>query len=286
MAHAAQRKHQQSSRGGEQVSISRPPRAITSATGSSTNVNTGRVRQSAAVARSPRITIPPYRSRHARWNVTTWVWKARRADVVWHAARGLRPNLVDLAHSWEVSHQSLKCLHVLAASNDSVVLIMRAHRKNAIARAARVAIIAVLALLWPTAGRVGADQTRCPSDEGVEIATPLAMRVCTGSATATIVTLERPQRGARVIALDADGVGALAGIAPGDVIYQVAGRRVESGTAAAAALQAGSSQRALLINIWRDGKPFLIRVWIDAALRRDDRHWGAAIDVMGGMRHQ
>ena len=86
------------------------------------------------------------------------------------------------------------------------------------------------------------------------------MQLCNGAATTKTVTHEAPQRGARVAAVDAAAMGPRGGLAPGDIIYQVNGRRVESGKAAAAALD-GAAGSIVLINFWRDGVPYLARLW-------------------------
>jgi S1-C subfamily serine protease len=131
--------------------------------------------------------------------------------------------------------------------------------RRALVQAAGVAVIA-LATALPF-GADAAQQATCPSGEGTPVAAPLGLRVCDGVASTTVVTRVGPQHGARVAAADPNGPAGRWGLVPGDIIYQVDGRRVESGKAAATALDASRGAPILLVNFWRDGKPYLVRIW-------------------------
>jgi membrane-associated protease RseP (regulator of RpoE activity) len=122
------------------------------------------------------------------------------------------------------------------------------------------AIAIALAMAFPF-GADAAQQATCPAGEGTPVAAQLDLRLCDGIASTTVVTRVGPQHGARVAAADPNGPAGRGGLVPGDIIYQVDGRRVESGKAAAAALEAARGAPILLVNFWRDGKPYLVRIW-------------------------
>jgi hypothetical protein len=103
----------------------------------------------------------------------------------------------------------------------------------------------------------------CGPGEGAAIEARWGLQLCAGSASTDVVTHDAARQGARIAAADAMGPAARAGLMPGDVIYFVAGRRVESGEAAAAALQEVRDARTVVINFWRDTKPYLVRIWTD-----------------------
>jgi serine protease Do len=131
--------------------------------------------------------------------------------------------------------------------------------RRALVQAAGVAVVA-LAIALPF-GADAAQQAACPSGEGTPVAAPLGLRVCDGVASTTVVTRVGPQHGARVAAADPNSPAGRAGLAPGDIVYRVDGRRVESGKTAAAALEATRGGPIVLVNFWRDGKPYLVRMW-------------------------
>lgn len=129
--------------------------------------------------------------------------------------------------------------------------------RNGAGRRCGAAFLIALATLVSSASAT-AGQPPCAADEGAEIPAGFGFRLCGGSASATIVTHAQPQRGARIVG--AEGVAAEAGVRAGDVVYQVAGQRVESGEAAAKALAARRDQFTL-VNIWRGRHPYLVRLW-------------------------
>jgi hypothetical protein len=125
--------------------------------------------------------------------------------------------------------------------------------------AASVLVAIALASAAPAA--TPAQKPECPAQEGAALATRFGLTVCDGAAATKVITHEDPQHGARIIALDPEAAGAQEGLVAGDIIYQVAGTRVESGKAAVTALDAARDERIVLINFWRNGAPFIVRIW-------------------------
>jgi S1-C subfamily serine protease len=126
----------------------------------------------------------------------------------------------------------------------------------------KVASMLLVAMLAATAasGRP-VQEAGCAAEEGAAVATRFGLEICDGSAATTVITHEEPQRGARIAAVEPGGLGAREGLVAGDIIYQVAGRRVASGRAALEALDAVRDERIVHINFWRNGAPFIARIW-------------------------
>lgn len=104
---------------------------------------------------------------------------------------------------------------------------------------------------------------RCPADEGPAVAAPFGLTVCERPARVPVVMYDEPQPGVRVATVTPDGLLGRAGLAAGDVIYQVAGVRVEAGKAVATAAGDPAQARGLTVSFWRNGKPYLVRVWAE-----------------------
>lgn len=104
---------------------------------------------------------------------------------------------------------------------------------------------------------------RCPADEGTALAGPWGLSVCERAARVPVVMYDAPQAGVRAVAVAAGGLLTKAGLAPGDVIYQVAGVRVTTGKEVLAALGDPAHASGLTISFWRGGKPYLVRIWTD-----------------------
>jgi S1-C subfamily serine protease len=102
---------------------------------------------------------------------------------------------------------------------------------------------------------------RCPADEGPALPAPWGLTVCERPARVPVVMYDEPQAGVRALAVAADGVLARAGLAAGDVIYQVAGARVTTGKEVVAAIGNPVGAHGLTVSFWRGGKPYLVRVW-------------------------
>jgi S1-C subfamily serine protease len=128
-------------------------------------------------------------------------------------------------------------------------------------RAALAVTVTLLASAAVSAMSHPPAQARCAAEEGAAVATRFGLEICDGAAATTVITHEEPQRGARVAAVDPGGLGAREGLVAGDIIYQVAGRRVASGRAAIEALDAVRDERIVHINFWRNGAPFIARIW-------------------------
>lgn len=105
-------------------------------------------------------------------------------------------------------------------------------------------------------------QPACTGEEGTAIKTSLDLEFCSGTSQARVATFDTPQPGARVLAAVESGIAHRAGLRAGDIVYQVAGRRVQSGKAAADALANPGATGPLLINFWRDGRTYLVRIWV------------------------
>ena len=102
---------------------------------------------------------------------------------------------------------------------------------------------------------------RCPAQEGQAIAGPWGLTVCEKPTRVTVVMYEEPQVGVRAAAVDPGGALARAGLAADDVIYRVADTRVSTGKDVIAALGDTARAHGLTVNFWRNGKPYLVRVW-------------------------
>jgi S1-C subfamily serine protease len=102
---------------------------------------------------------------------------------------------------------------------------------------------------------------RCPAGEGRELSGPWGLTVCEQATRVAVVMYDEPQPGVRAAAVVPDGALGRAGLAAGDVIYQVAGVRVTTGEGVIGAIGDPGRARGLTINFWRNGKPYLVRVW-------------------------
>ncbi len=128
-------------------------------------------------------------------------------------------------------------------------------------RAPTVVLAGAVLLLDSTVVHAGSNQApACGPGEGTATEVRFGLQLCDGPAVTRVITGDEPHRGARVVFADAKQVAAIGGIIPGDIVYQVVGRRVESGKAAAAEAR---DVRIVLINIYRNEAPFLIRIWAD-----------------------
>jgi hypothetical protein len=100
----------------------------------------------------------------------------------------------------------------------------------------------------------------CTAGEGQRTEAPFGLTLCRGAGRTTVRSEQAPQPGARIVATASQGLGAAAGLTVNDVIYQVAGVRVTTGTEAHARLTALPPNQTAVINFWRDGMPFLVRI--------------------------
>lgn len=121
---------------------------------------------------------------------------------------------------------------------------------------AAVLTAAVLTIAQPPAAR-------CPAGEGEALGGPWGLSVCEKPVQVSVVMYDTPQAGARTVAVADDGLLRAAGLLPGDVIYQVAGVRVRTGREVLAAIGEPSKASGLTVSFWRDGKPYLVRIWAD-----------------------
>lgn len=102
---------------------------------------------------------------------------------------------------------------------------------------------------------------RCPADEGPALPGPWGLTVCDKPARVPVVMYDVPQPGVRAAGVAVDGLLARAGLAAGDVIYQVAGSRVTTGREVLEAIGDRRAAHGFTVSFWRNGKPYLVRVW-------------------------
>ncbi len=102
---------------------------------------------------------------------------------------------------------------------------------------------------------------RCSAEEGRGLPGPWGLTVCERATRVTVVMYDEPQPGVRAVAVASDGALGRAGLAAGDVIYQVAGIRVSTGADVVAAIGSPDRAHGLTVSFWRNGKPYLVRVW-------------------------
>jgi hypothetical protein len=100
----------------------------------------------------------------------------------------------------------------------------------------------------------------CPKVEGKPLPGPMGLTFCSGTARVTIRAAEEPQAGVRIVEVAPGSVGEAAGFRPGDVVYRAAGTWVSTGPDAIKPLESLAPGQEAIVNFWRDGLPFLIRV--------------------------
>jgi S1-C subfamily serine protease len=100
----------------------------------------------------------------------------------------------------------------------------------------------------------------CPALEGKALSGPQGLTFCSGTARVEIRAAEEPQDGVRIAAVAPGSAAESAGFKPGDVVYRVGGEWVSTGADAVKRLEALRPGQEAVVNFWRDGLPFLIRV--------------------------
>lgn len=120
-------------------------------------------------------------------------------------------------------------------------------------------VLALLLVVTP-----GRAEGPCPPGEGAAVTGPWGVTLCERPASVRVVMHDDPQAGVRVAAVTPGGILQTAGLTAGDVIYQVAGVRVTTAKAVLDVVGNGSRATGLTISFWRDGKPYLVRVWVPA----------------------
>jgi S1-C subfamily serine protease len=100
----------------------------------------------------------------------------------------------------------------------------------------------------------------CPELEGKALPGPQGLTFCSGTARVEIRAAEEPQDGVRIAAVAPGSAAESAGFKPDDVVYRVDGAWVSTGTDAVKRLEALRPGQEAVVNFWRDGLPFLIRV--------------------------
>lgn len=99
----------------------------------------------------------------------------------------------------------------------------------------------------------------CTGDDQ-RIDTVLGLTLCRGAAATPVRSEDEPQPGARIVGVAPGGLAVAAGLTADDVIYQVAGVRVTTGAEAHARLTSLPPNETSVLNFWRDGMPFLVRI--------------------------
>jgi S1-C subfamily serine protease len=100
----------------------------------------------------------------------------------------------------------------------------------------------------------------CPELEGKAVPGPQGLTFCSGTARVEIRAAEEPQDGVRIAAVAPGSAAESAGFKPDDVVYRVGGEWVSTGADAVKRLEALRPAQEAVVNFWRDGLPFLIRV--------------------------
>jgi S1-C subfamily serine protease len=116
----------------------------------------------------------------------------------------------------------------------------------------------------PNAATTGAS-AECGPTEGPAVKAPLGLTVCRAPTASRVRIEPEPQPGARIVVVEEGGLARRAGLVANDVIYRVDGERVSSGSEALERLARVKSPGLLQINYWRDGLPYIARIWMGAA---------------------
>jgi hypothetical protein len=103
----------------------------------------------------------------------------------------------------------------------------------------------------------------CPAGEGPTVVAPYGLTLCRATTRAPVRIEKDPQPGARIASVDIKGLAAQAGLMADDVIYRVGGERVSSGAEALDGLAKPGRSGLLQINYWRDGLPYIARLWVE-----------------------
>jgi S1-C subfamily serine protease len=132
-----------------------------------------------------------------------------------------------------------------------------------------VALLVAGSVLGPPPAAFGAqpEQTplyRCVDGTAVEV-TSLGFDVCDAEPTPRLAERAEPDNlqtrdGALVVEVTDGGIGAVAGVQPGDMIYRVAGVDVPGAAEAATGLAVVRTDSDTQINFLRRGRPYRIKL--------------------------
>ncbi|MYN68185.1 MAG: PDZ domain-containing protein [Acidobacteria bacterium] len=147
--------------------------------------------------------------------------------------------------------------------------------RSAVARIVRAAGLASALALTAVAGSAAAPSSsdaqpaqeslyRCAAGEPVAVAT-LGLDLCDAEPTTLLARRAEPdnlqtREGALVVEVEDDGIAAVAGVQPGDVIYRVAGVDVAGAEDAGAGLASVGTDSDTQINFLRRGRPYRIKL--------------------------
>jgi hypothetical protein len=100
----------------------------------------------------------------------------------------------------------------------------------------------------------------CPEGEGTPIAGPFGLTLCSDTARIETRALSELQEGVRVASVAPGSAAEVAGFLSGDVMYQIGSERTKIGADAVKRLQGLETGQKTVINFWRNGYTFLIRL--------------------------
>jgi S1-C subfamily serine protease len=100
----------------------------------------------------------------------------------------------------------------------------------------------------------------CPEPEGKAVPGPQGLTFCSGTSRVEIRAADEPQDGVRIVSVAPGSPAESAGFKADDVVYRVGGEWVSTGADAVKRLEALRPGQEAIVNFWRDGLPFLIRV--------------------------
>lgn len=135
-------------------------------------------------------------------------------------------------------------------------------------RSLRLAAAAVLTS-WTAFGTTGVAQEVVRFYACVDTApaadAPLGLALCDARPTAALTDRSEVDNlqirdGALVVEVEANGISAIAGLQPGDVIYRVGGVNVSTASSAASELERVGTTADTVVNFLRGGRPYRVKL--------------------------
>lgn len=106
----------------------------------------------------------------------------------------------------------------------------------------------------------GVPGEECADADGERVDGPFGLTFCRGWVRTRVLSEEVPQVGALIVFVPPQSEAAAAGFVAGDVIYRVAGDRVSGSADAIERMKSLPPNQMSVVNFWRDGMPFLMRL--------------------------